>query len=234
MAKLSKRIKSNKEKVDRSKKYNVTDAFKMVTETATTKFDENVDVAIRLGVDPKQSDQQVRGSVSLPNGIGKNVRVVVFARGPKEKEAQDAGADFVGADDLVEKIKGGWLDFDKAIATPDMMATVSKVAKVLGPRGLMPNPKVGTVTMNVADAVSAEKKGKCSFRVEKAGIVHAGIGKKSMGAEKLQENFLSLMHALSKAKPASSKGVYMRKIDVSSTMGPGIAVDVANVQAALK
>ncbi len=234
MAKLSKRIKSNKEKVERGNKYNVADAFKLVTETATTKFDENVDVAVRLGVDPKQSKQQVRGSVSLPNGIGKNVRVVVFARGPKEKEAQDAGADFVGADDLVEKIKGGWLDFDKAIATPDMMATVSKVAKVLGPRGLMPNPKVGTVTMNVADAVSAEKKGKCSFRVEKAGIVHAGIGKKSMGADKLQENFLSLMHSLSKAKPASSKGVYMRKIDISSTMGPGIAVDVSNVQAALK
>ena len=234
MAKLGKRVKANKEKVDRSKKYNVTDAFKLVTETATTKFDENVDVAIRLGVDPKQSDQQVRGSVSLPNGIGKNVRVVVFARGPKEKEAQEAGADFVGADDLVEKIKGGLLDFDKAIATPDMMATVSKVANVFGPRGLMPNPKVGTVTMNVADAVSAEKKGKCSFRVEKAGIVHAGIGKKSMGAEKLQENFLSLMHALSKAKPASSKGVYMRKIDVSSTMGPGIAIDVPNVQAQLK
>ncbi|MEO0405477.1 MAG: 50S ribosomal protein L1 [Bacteroidota bacterium] len=231
---IAKRVKSNKEKVERGTKYNVADAFKLVTETATTKFDENVDVTIRLGVDPKQSDQQVRGSVSLPNGIGKDVRVIVFARGPKEKEAQEAGADFVGADDLVEKIKGGWLDFDKAIATPDMMATVSKVAKVLGPRGLMPNPKVGTVTMNVADAVSAEKKGKCSFRVEKAGIVHAGIGKKSMGSEKLQENFLSLMHALSKAKPVSSKGVYLRKIDVSSTMGPGIALDVSNVQAALK
>lgn len=234
MAKLSKRVKANKDKVDRGTKHTVADAFKLVTETATTKFDENVDVAVRLGVDPKQSDQQVRGSVSLPNGVGKNVRVLVFAKGPKEKEATEAGADFVGADDLVEKIKGGWLDFDKAIATPDMMATVSKVAKVLGPRGLMPNPKVGTVTMNVADAVSAEKKGKCSFRVEKAGIVHAGIGKKSMGAEKLQENFMSLLHALSKAKPSSSKGVYLRKIDISSTMGPGIAVDVSNAQAALK
>lgn len=234
MGKDAKRVKANKEKVDRSKKYNVADAFKLVTETSTAKFDENVDVAVRLGVDPKQSDQQVRGSVSLPNGIGKNVRVLVFAKGPKEKEATEAGADFVGADDLVEKIKGGWLDFDKAIATPDMMATVSKVAKVLGPRGLMPNPKVGTVTMNVGEAVSAEKKGKCSFRVEKAGIVHAGIGKKSMGADKLQENFLSLMHALSKAKPASSKGVYLRKIDLSSTMGPGVAVDVSNVQASLK
>lgn len=234
MGKLSKRVKSNKEKVDRTNKYSVSDAFQLVTDTSTAKFDENVDVSVRLGVDPKQSDQQVRGSVSLPHGVGKEVRVLVFAKGLKEKEATDAGADFVGSDDLVEKIKGGWLDFDKAIATPDMMATVSKVAKVLGPRGLMPNPKVGTVTMNVADAVSAEKKGKCSFRVEKAGIVHAGIGKKSMGAEKLQENFMSLLHALSKAKPSSSKGVYLRKIDISSTMGPGISVDVNNVQASLK
>lgn len=234
MGKTGKRAKANKAKVDRSQKYSVEEAFKLVTDTATSKFDENVDVAVRLGVDPKQSDQQVRGSVSLPNGVGKNVRVLVFAKGPKEKEAQDAGADFVGSDDLVEKIKGGWLEFDKAIATPDMMATVSKVAKVLGPRGLMPNPKVGTVTMNVADAVSAEKKGKCSFRVEKAGIVHAGIGKKSMGSDKLRENFMSLLHALSKAKPSSSKGVYLRKIDVSSTMGPGIGIDVSNASAALK
>ncbi len=234
MGKESKRAKANKEKVERGSKHSVTDAFKLVTETSTAKFDENIDVAIRLGVDPKQSDQQVRGSVSLPNGVGKNVRVLVFAKGPKEKEATDAGADFVGSDDIVEKIKGGWMDFDKAIATPDMMATVSKVAKILGPRGLMPNPKVGTVTMNVADAVTAEKKGKCSYRVEKAGIVHAGIGKKSMGAEKLQENFMTLLHALSKAKPASSKGVYMRKIDISGSMGPGIAIDVANAQAALK
>jgi len=234
MAKLAKRIKAVKEKVDRTKKHSVEDAFVLVTDTATAKFDENVDVAIRLGVDPKQSDQQVRGSVSLPNGVGKNVRVLVFAKGPKEKEATEAGADFVGADDLVEKIQGGWLDFDKAIATPDMMATVSKVAKVLGPRGLMPNPKVGTVTMNVGDAVSAEKKGKCSFRVEKAGIVHAGIGKKSMGAQKLQENFLSLMHALTKAKPSSSKGVYIRQVSLSSTMGPGVPVDTASVAAKLK
>ena len=234
MGKLSKRVKANKEKVDRATKYSVDDAFKLVIDTATTKFDENIDVAIRLGVDPKQSDQQVRGSVSLPNGVGKNVRVLVFARGPKEKEANEAGADFVGADDIVEKIKGGWLDFDKAIATPDMMATVAKVAKILGPRGLMPNPKIGTVTMNVADAVTAEKKGKCSFRVEKVGIVHAGIGKKSMGPDKLKENFLSLLHALTKAKPSSSKGVYLRNIDLSSTMGPGINVDVSNASAALK
>ncbi|MCB0377305.1 MAG: 50S ribosomal protein L1 [Bdellovibrionales bacterium] len=234
MGKLAKRMKANNEKIDSTKKYTVEEAFQLVDQTSTAKFDETVDVSIRLGVDPKQSDQQVRGSVALPNGIGKTVRVLVFAKGPKEKEATDAGADFVGADDLVEKIKGGWMDFDKAIATPDMMATVSKVAKILGPRGLMPNPKVGTVTMNVGDAVTAEKKGKCSFRVEKAGIVHAGIGKKSMGPEKLQENFMSLVHALQKAKPSSSKGVYLRQMSVSSTMGPGIAIDVSNVAAKLK
>ena len=234
MGKLAKRVKANREKVDRLQKYSVQDAFQIVTEAATAKFDENIDVSVRLGVDPKQSDQQVRGSVALPNGVGKNVRVLVFAKGPKEKEATEAGADFVGSDDLVEKIKEGWLDFDKAIATPDMMATVSKVAKILGPRGLMPNPKVGTVTMNVGDAVSAEKKGKCSFRVEKAGIVHAGIGKKSMGPDKLRENFLSLLHALSKAKPSSSKGVYLRQISLSSTMGAGIGIDVSNVVASLK
>lgn len=234
MGKTGKRIKAIKEKVDRTKKYSVEDAFTLVEETATAKFDETVDVALRLGVDPKQSDQQVRGAVSLPNGLGKAVRVLVFAKGPKEKEAQEAGADFVGADDLVEKIKGGWLDFDKAIATPDMMATVSKVAKVLGPRGLMPNPKVGTVTMNVGEAVSAEKKGKLSFRVEKAGIVHAGIGKKSMGADKLRENFLTFLQAIMKAKPSSSKGVYLRNISLSSTMGAGITIDTSSAQAKLK
>ena len=234
MGKTGKRIKAIKEKVDRTKKYSVEDAFTLVEETATAKFDETVDVALRLGVDPKQSDQQVRGAVSLPNGLGKAVRVLVFAKGPKEKEAQEAGADFVGADDLVEKIKGGWLDFDKAIATPDMMATISKVAKVLGPRGLMPNPKVGTVTMNVGEAVSAEKKGKLSFRVEKAGIVHAGIGKKSMGADKLRENFLTFLQAIMKAKPSSSKGVYLRNISLSSTMGAGITIDTSSAQAKLK
>ena len=234
MGRLTKRIKLNRQKVDRVSKYSLDEAFKVVMETANAKFDENVDVAVRLGVDPKQSDQQVRGSVSLPNGIGKNVRVLVFTKGPREKEAREAGADFVGADDLIEKIKGGWLDFDKAIASPDMMATVSKVAKILGPRGLMPNPKVGTVTMNVAESVLAEKKGKCGFRVEKAGIVHAGIGKKSMGVDKLRENFVSLLHALSKAKPPSSKGVYFRQISLSSTMGPGIPVDVSHVPSLLR
>lgn len=225
-----KRFKKSQELVDSTKKYSIDEAFETVVKTATAKFDESIDVAIQLGVDSKQGDQQVRGAISLPNGLGKTVRVLVFAKGPKEKEAKDAGADFVGSDDLVEKINGGWMDFDKAIATPDMMATVSKVAKVLGPRGLMPNPKVGTVTMAVGEAVSAEKRGKLSFRIDKAGIVHCGVGKKSMGAQKLKENFMALFAAVLKAKPATSKGVYLRKMAVSSTMGPGIALDVAQAQ----
>ncbi|PIS09800.1 MAG: 50S ribosomal protein L1 [Bdellovibrio sp. CG10_big_fil_rev_8_21_14_0_10_47_8] len=213
------------EKVDSKKRHTVDETFKMAIESAQAKFDETIDVAIRLGVDPKQGDQQVRGAIALPHGLGKAVRVVVFAKGPKEQEAKTAGADYVGADDLVQKINDGWLDFDKAIATPDMMGTVSKVAKILGPRGLMPNPKVGTVTMNVGDAVAAEKKGKLDFRLDKAGIIHAGIGKKSMGAQKLTDNFNTLMAAVIKAKPSASKGVYLRTITVSSTMGPGIKVD---------
>ncbi len=221
----NKRFKAAAKKVDSTKKYTVDEAFKMVVENATAKFDETIDVALRLGIDPKQSDQQVRGAIALPHGLGKTVKVVVFAKGPKEAEAKNAGADFVGADDLVAKIQGGWLDFDKCIATPDMMATVSKVAKILGPRGLMPNPKVGTVTMAVGEAVTAEKKGKLDFRVDKAGIVHAGIGKKSMGDAKLRDNFLTLMGAILKAKPASSKGIYLQSIAVSSTMGPGMKLD---------
>jgi large subunit ribosomal protein L1 len=220
-----KRFVNSSKKVDLVKKYTVDETFKLVTETATAKFDETVEVAVRLGVDPKQGDQQVRGAIALPNGLGKNVRVVVFAKGPKEAEAKTAGADFVGADDLVQKINDGWLDFDKAIATPDMMGTVSKVAKILGPRGLMPNPKVGTVTMNVGEAVTAEKKGKLDFRIDKAGIVHVGIGKKSMGSQKLKENFDVFMQAVIKAKPATSKGLYLKTITVSSTMGPGIKMD---------
>jgi large subunit ribosomal protein L1 len=212
-------------KVDSAKKYSVEEAFKLVVEAAPAKFDESIDVALRLGIDPKQSDQQVRGAIALPHGLGKEVKVVVFAKGPKETEAKNAGADFVGADDLVAKIQGGWLDFDKCIATPDMMATVSKVAKILGPRGLMPNPKIGTVTMNVGEAVTAEKKGKLDFRVDKAGILHAGVGKKSMGDTKLRENFLTLLGAVMKAKPASSKGIYLRSIAVASTMGPGVKVE---------
>lgn len=213
--------------IESQKHYSIADAFKNVVASAPAKFDETIDVAFRLGVDPKQSDQQVRGAIALPHGLGKSVRVIVFAKGPKEADAKNAGADFVGGDDLVAKIQGGWLDFDKAIATPDMMATVSKVAKVLGPRGLMPNPKVGTVTMNVGEAVAAEKKGKLDFRVDKAGIIHAGIGKKSMGDAKLRENFMSMLGAILKAKPSASKGIYLRSITLSSTMGPGIKIDTA-------
>ncbi len=223
---MGKRFENALQKVDRNTRYKVKDGIQLVVDTATAKFDEAVDVAVLLGVDPKQSDQQVRGAVSLPHGLGKTVRVVVFAKGPKEEEAKTAGADYVGADDLVEKITGGWLDFDKAIATPDMMATVSKVAKILGPRGLMPNPKVGTVTMNVGAAVSAEKKGKLDFRVDKAAIVHAMIGRKSMGADKLRDNFNTFVGALMKAKPATSKGNYLRSVTVSSTMGPGVKMDL--------
>lgn len=220
-----KKFEAASKKVDSTKKYSVEEAFKIVVAAAPAKFDESIDVALRLGIDPKQSDQQVRGAIPLPHGLGKDVKVVVFAKGPKEAEAKAAGADFVGADDLVAKIQGGWLDFDKCIATPDMMATVSKVAKILGPRGLMPNPKIGTVTMNVAEAVTAEKKGKLDFRVDKAGIVHAGIGKKSMGDAKLRENFMTLLGAIVKAKPASSKGIYLRTISVASTMGPGVKIE---------
>ncbi len=226
-----KKYAASSKKVDSTKKYSFQDGIKLITEVAPAKFDESIDVAVRLGIDPKQSDQQVRGAIALPNGLGKNVRVVVFAKGPKEAEAKAAGADFVGAEDLVEKINGGWLDFDKCIASPDMMATVSKVAKVLGPRGLMPNPKVGTVTMNIGEAVTAEKKGKLDFRVDKAGIIHASIGRKSMGPQKLKENFDIFMAAVVKAKPATSKGIYLRSMFVSSTMGPSIRLDANEAMA---
>lgn len=229
-----KRIKKLKETVDRNERLALDAGLNKVLENAVAKFDESIEVAVNLGVDAKQSDQQVRGAVALPHGLGKQVRVLVFTKGAKEQEAKDAGADYVGAEDLVEKIQGGWLEFDKAIATPDMMPVVSRVAKVLGPRGLMPNPKVGTVTMDVAGAVSGEKKGKCAYRVDKAGIIHAGIGKKSMGADKLKDNFVALVSALVKAKPSSSKGTYLRNISLSSTMGPGLRIDVNDVQAAIK
>ena len=231
MGTQGKRLSTAKTKVDPLKKYSVKEGIHLALETAVAKFDESIDISIKLGIDPKQSDQQVRGAIALPQGLGKDVKVVVFAKGPKEEEAKTAGAAFVGAEDLVEKIKGGWLDFDKAIATPDMMATVAKVAKVLGPRGLMPNPKIGTVTMNVGEAVSAEKKGKLAFRVEKGGIVHASIGRKSMGFDKLKENYLALIGAVQKAKPSSSKGIYLKGIALSATMGPGVTMDVANTQA---
>jgi large subunit ribosomal protein L1 len=227
-----KKFNKLKESIDYKKKYSAAEGIKLAVDCAPAKFDESIDVSIRLGVDAKQSDQQVRGAVALPHGLGKTVRVIVFAKGPKEAEAKDAGADFVGADDLVQKIQGGWLDFDKAIATPDMMAVVSKVAKILGPRGLMPNPKVGTVTMDVKKTVEAEKKGKLDFRVDKEGNLAASFGKKSLGADKLKDNFNVLMAAVMKAKPATSKGIYLRGVTVSSTMGPGVPLDVTLLQGA--
>lgn len=225
-----KKYKSALEKVNREKRYTVDECIKLVLDTATAKFDESVDVAFNLGVDAKQSDQQVRGAVAMPHGVGKGVRVLVFAKGPKEKEALEAGADFVGADDLVEKINSGWFEFDKAIATPDMMGTVAKVGKLLGPRGLMPNPKVGTVTFDIGKTVKEEKRGKVDFKVNKEGIVHAVIGKKSLGADKLKDNFMALLGGIVKAKPATSKGIYLRGITLSATMGPGIKLDVNQAQ----
>ncbi|MCK4378856.1 MAG: 50S ribosomal protein L1, partial [Deltaproteobacteria bacterium] len=195
---------------------------------APANFDESVDIAIRLGVDPRQADQNVRGAVLLPHGTGKKVRVVVFAKGEKEKEARDAGADEVGAEELAKKISDGWLDFDKAVATPDMMGVVGKLGRVLGPRGLMPNPKVGTVTFDIGKAVQDIKSGKVDFRVEKAGIIHASVGKASFDVEKLGENIRALVELLNRMKPSSSKGIYMNTMTVSSTMGPGVDIDIAS------
>jgi large subunit ribosomal protein L1 len=208
----------------------VAEAVKTVVESSFAKFDETVDVAVRLGVDPRHADQMVRGSVVLPNGLGKAVKVLVFAKGEKEKEAQDAGADFIGNDDLVEKIKGGWFGFDKVVATPDMMGPVGKIGKILGPRGLMPNAKTGTVTFDVAKAVNELKAGKIEFRVEKAGIVHAPMGKVSFGAEKLVQNISAFLETILRLKPSTSKGIYLRGIAISSTMGPGVRVDTALVK----
>lgn len=229
-----KKHKEAKSRIDRTQAYGLDDALRLVKETAWAKFDETVDVVVKLGVDPRKADQMVRGAVVLPNGLGKDVRVLVFAKGEKAQEARDAGADYVGADDLVAKIQEGWFEFDTAIATPDMMGTVGKIGRLLGPRGLMPNPKVGTVTMDVGRAVRESKSGKVEYRVEKAGIIHAPVGKVSFDVEKLQQNIVSLVDALVKAKPATSKGVYLRKISVSSTMGPGVSVDVPAVQAMVK
>ena len=221
-----KKYKESIQKVDRQKRYdNIIEALELVKSITTTKFDASVDVAVRLGVDPRHADQMVRGAVVLPHGIGKSVRVVVFASGEKEKEAREAGADFVGADDLVQKIQDGWLDFDKAIATPDMMGKVGRLGRVLGPRGLMPNPKVGTVTMDIARAVKETKAGRVEFRVERAGIIHAPIGRVSFDAEKLADNFHALMETLIKLKPAATKGTYVKSITLSSTMSPGVKLD---------
>ena len=229
-----KHLKSAKGKVDRSKAYMIDEALALVKEAAFAKFDESVDVSVKLGVDPRKADQMVRGAVVLPNGLGKTVRVLVFAKGEKAMEAQQAGADHVGGDDLVEKIKGGWFDFDTAIATPDMMGTVGKIGKLLGPRGLMPNPKVGTVTFEIGRAVEEAKSGKIEYRVEKAGIIHAPVGKVSFDVEKLKGNLISLMDALIKAKPSTAKGTYLKKVTISSTMGPGVNVDVPALQALVK
>lgn len=221
-------------KVDISKAYSLEDAVKLVPETATAKFDETVDMAVRLGVDTKQSDQMVRGAVVLPNGTGKKIRVLVFAKGEKEKEAKDAGADFIGGEDLIEKVSKGWLDFDTIIATPDMMGAVGKLGKILGPKGLMPNPKLGTVTFDVARAVKDAKAGKVEFKVDKGGNIHVQAGKVSFGAQKLKENLTALLDSIIKAKPSTSKGIYLRNITISATMGPGIKIDTAGVRELFK
>jgi large subunit ribosomal protein L1 len=232
MSKQGKRFSAALALVDRTKRYALDEAIRLVVETAKAKFDETVELVVRLGVDPRQADQNVRGTVVLPHGTGKFVRVLVFAKGEKEREARDAGADFAGGEDLVKKISTeNWLDFDKAIATPDMMGLVGRIGKLLGPRGLMPNPKVGTVTMDVAKAVKELKAGKVEFRVEKAGIVHVAIGKASFGAEKLAENASALLTSLIKAKPAAAKGNYLVSVALSSTMGPGIRIDPLGVRA---
>ena len=230
MSKRSKRYLELKKKIDTAERYSVQEAIDIVVASGSAKFDETVNAAIRLGVNPAHADQMVRGAVALPNGLGKKVMVLVFAKGDKEKEAVDAGADFVGADELVEKIKGGWLEFDRVIATPDMMGSVGKLGKILGPRGLMPNPKVGTVTFDIANAVSELKAGRVEFRVEKAGIIHCPVGKVSFGAEKLKENFMALLETVVKLKPSSSKGIYLRSISLSSAMGPAVKVDTLAVR----
>ena len=227
-SKLGKKRTAAFKRVDRTVRYKVSEAMKLVKGCKTSKFDESVDVAIRLGVDPRHADQMVRGAVLMPNGTGKTIKVAVFAKGPKAEEAKAAGADIVGADDLHDKIAGGWMEFDQVIATPDMMGVVGKLGRVLGPRGLMPNPKVGTVTMDVAKAVRESKAGKVEYKVEKAGIVHAGIGKVSMESEKLVENFKALFENILRQKPASAKGIYVQNITFSSTMGPGVKVDIAD------
>ncbi|NLP38079.1 MAG: 50S ribosomal protein L1 [Firmicutes bacterium] len=231
MAKRGKKYLDARNKIERERLYDPAEALNLVKETSTTKFDATVELAVRLGVNPKHADQQVRGAVVLPAGIGKNITVAVFAKGDKAKEAETAGADYVGAEDLVEKVQGGWFDFDVAIATPDMMGMVGKLGRILGPRGLMPNPKTGTVTMDVERAVSEAKAGKVEYRVDKSGIIHVPIGKVSFETEKLLENFYTLIDTLIKAKPPAAKGQYLRSISVTSTMGPGIKVNTQKAAA---
>ncbi|MFD2184085.1 50S ribosomal protein L1 [Rhodoplanes azumiensis] len=232
MAEHGKRVVASREGIDRNKLYPLAEAVTLVKARATAKFDETIEIAMNLGVDPRHADQMVRGVVTLPNGTGRTLRVAVFARGAKADEARAAGADVVGAEDLVERVQGGNIDFDRCIATPDLMPLVGRLGKVLGPRGMMPNPKVGTVTMDVTGAVKGAKGGSVEFRVEKAGIVHAGVGKASFEAEKLIENIKAFADAVSKAKPAGAKGQYINRIAISSTMGPGVKVEPGTVLAA--
>ena len=229
MAKIGKRIKAARENVDRTKSYTLDEAVKLVKASTSVKFDETVDIALNLGVDPKHADQTVRGVCLLPNGSGRSMRVAVFARGAKAEEATAAGADVVGAEELVEQVSKGEINFDRCIATPDMMGLVGRLGKVLGPRGLMPNPRVGTVTMDIANAVKGAKGGSVEFRAEKAGIVHAGVGKASFTEEALAENIRAFVDAVNNAKPSGAKGTYLKKVAIKSTMGPGIKVDQATI-----
>jgi large subunit ribosomal protein L1 len=234
MPKRGKKYIESRNKSDIDNKNDFNEAIKLIVESSFAKFDETVDVAVRLGVDPRHADQMVRGTVVLPNGLGKEVKVLVFAKGEKEKEATDAGADFVGNEDLINKIKEGWFGFDKAVATPDIMGTVGKIGRILGPRGLMPNAKTGTVTFDIARAVKELKAGKIDFRVEKAGIIHAPMGKVSFGAEKIVENVAAFLETVIRLKPASSKGTYLKGIAISTTMGPGIKIDTSSVKDFIK
>jgi large subunit ribosomal protein L1 len=233
MANRGKKHKKAREGADLSQRYDFVEGVKLALDCAYARFDESVDVAVRLGVDPRRADQNVRGTVVLPNGTGKSVRVLAFAKGEKEKEARDAGADHAGADELITKIKGGWLEFDKTVATPDMMGSVGKIGKILGPRGLMPNAKLGTVTFDLAKVIKEIKSGKIDFRVEKSGIVHAPVGRVSFGADKLLENITTFIETIVRLKPAASKGTYIRTITISTSMGPGIKIDPANVKTLL-
>ncbi|MDZ4736621.1 MAG: 50S ribosomal protein L1 [Rhodospirillaceae bacterium] len=230
MAKPGKRLRTAYDKIDRDKSYPVDEAVSMVKERATAKFDETIEVAMNLGIDTRHADQNVRGVVQLPHGTGKSVRVAVFAKGDKAEQARKAGADLVGAEDLAEKIQAGEMNFDRCIATPDMMGVVGRLGKILGPRGLMPNPKLGTVTADVVEAVKAAKGGQVEFRAEKSGIVHAGVGKASFSLEALQENVRAFIDAITRAKPAGAKGSYIKKVSVSSTMGPGVKLDLGSFQ----
>lgn len=231
MPKHGKKFRESRDKIDPAKRYTFQEAVQLAADTSFVKFDENLDIAVRLGVDPRHADQMVRGTVVLPNGLGKVVRVLVFAKGEKVKEALDAGADYAGGDEMIDKIKEGWLDFDKTVATPDMMGSVGKIGKVLGPRGLMPNAKLGTVTFDITKVVKEIKAGKVDFRVEKTGIVHAPMGKVSFGQEKLVQNISAFMETLLRLKPTAAKGTYLRGIAISTTMGPGIQIDPLAVKA---